>query len=138
MQHTNPFKKTIRPISILLVVLMLGITLPSGYASAALIGTETVMNEVRKNEARSYVLGVMAREDVRNALVAQGIVPEQARQRIDSLTDQEVISLAEKMEKLPAGGDSFGLVVVAAVIVFLVLLFTDIAGYTDIFPFVKK
>jgi hypothetical protein len=41
------------------------------------------------------------------------------------------------MDKLPAGGDGLGILVGAALIVFLVLLFTDIAGYTDVFPFVK-
>ena len=32
---------------------------------------------------------------------------------------------------------AFGAVIAASVIVFLVLLLTDILGYTDIFPFVK-
>jgi hypothetical protein len=39
---------------------------------------------------------------------------------------------------MPAGGDGIGAVVVAILIVFLVLLITDLAGLTDVFPFVKK
>jgi len=35
-------------------------------------------------------------------------------------------------------GDAFGTIVGAALIVFLVLLITDIMGFTDVFPFVKK
>jgi UPF0716 family protein affecting phage T7 exclusion len=39
---------------------------------------------------------------------------------------------------MPAGGDALGVVVGAAVLIFLILLVTDILGLTDIFPFVKK
>jgi len=35
---------------------------------------------------------------------------------------------------MPAGGSFVG----AVVLVFLVLLFTDIMGWTDVYPFVKK
>ena len=36
------------------------------------------------------------------------------------------------------GGSALGVIVGALLIVFIVLLITDILGYTDIFPFVKK
>jgi hypothetical protein len=42
------------------------------------------------------------------------------------------------MEQLPAGGSDFGVVLGTVLIIFLVLLFTDVMGYTDIFPFVKS
>jgi len=43
------------------------------------------------------------------------------------------------LQALPAGGDGFfATLLIVALIVFLVLLITDIAGYTDIFPFVKS
>jgi uncharacterized protein DUF6627 len=41
------------------------------------------------------------------------------------------------MDQLPAGGDGFGALVGAAVLIFLVLLITDLAGLTHVFPFVK-
>ena len=88
--------------------------------------------------ARNYILGVFAREDVQTALMAQGIDSREAKQRINSLTDAEVIRLAHERKQLPAGGSSLGTLGGAALIVFLVLLFTDIMGYTDVFPFVKK
>jgi hypothetical protein len=46
--------------------------------------------------------------------------------------------VAEQLERLPAGGSAVGVIIGAALIVFLVLLATDILGYTDVFPFVKK
>ena len=42
--------------------------------------------------------------------------------------------MAGQVQDLPAGGDILGV----AVLIFLVLLFTDIMGYTKVFPFVKK
>jgi hypothetical protein len=67
-----------------------------------------------------------------------GIDVHEAMARIDALSDAEIIALADRMEQLPAGGSAFGTIVGAAVIVFIVLLITDIMGFTDIFPFVKK
>jgi hypothetical protein len=69
--------------------------------------------------------------------MGQGIDPIEAKARLDSLSDAEVIRLAEQIENLPAGGDALGILVGAALIVFIVLLITDILGYTNVFPFVS-
>jgi hypothetical protein len=50
------------------------------------------------------------------------------------MTDEEVRALNQKMDEMPAGSGVVG----AVVLIFLVLLITDIAGLTDVFPFVKK
>jgi hypothetical protein len=42
------------------------------------------------------------------------------------------------LDQLPAGSGALEVVLIVALIVFLTLLVTDIMGYTDIFPFVKK
>jgi hypothetical protein len=42
------------------------------------------------------------------------------------------------MESLPAGGSTGETIIIVSLIVFVVLLITDIMGFTDIFPFVKK
>ena len=39
---------------------------------------------------------------------------------------------------MPAGGDGIGALVGAAVLIFLVLLLTDILGFTHVFPFTKS
>ena len=41
------------------------------------------------------------------------------------------------MGQMPAGGSALGTIAVVSLIAFLVLLFTDIMGYTDIFPFTR-
>lgn len=130
-------RSRLKPISIMVTVLMLTLSLPYQTAMAALIGTEDLVSSQTAAEARAYISSVLAREDIQQLLMARGIDPIEAQARVDVLTDQEAIRMAETMEKLPAGGSIawiFGL----AVLVFLVLLITDLLGYTNIFPFVKK
>ncbi len=57
-----------------------------------------------------------------------------AKQRVASMTDEEVRALNQKMEEMPAGGGVVGVVI----IIFLVLVITDLVGWTDVFPFVNK
>jgi hypothetical protein len=95
------------------------------------------MGSQKAVEARAYITSVLAREDIQKALIARGIDPIEAQARVGTLTDREAIQFAGTMEQLPAGG-VIGYIVGLAVLVFLVLLITDVLGYTDIFPFVKK
>ena len=131
-------RQSAKPVCILLTICMLIVTVPYKSSFAAMIGTETALDMTRGQEARNYLKGIVAREDVQTALIAQGINPLEARARIDSLSDAEAIDLADQIEQQPAGGSAIGVIVGALLIVFLVLLITDILGYTDIFPFVKK
>ena len=131
-------RQAAKPVSILLTVCMLMVTVPYKSSFAGMIGTETSLDMTRGQEARNYLMGIVAREDVQTALIAQGINPLEAKARIDSLSDAEAIDLADQIEQQPAGGSALGVIVGALLIVFLVLLITDILGYTDIFPFVKK
>ena len=131
-------RQAAKPVSILLTICMLMVTVPYKSSFAGMIGTETALDMTRGQEARNYLKGIVAREDVQTALVAQGINPLEAKARIDSLSDAEAVDLADKIEQQPAGGSALGVIVGALLIVFIVLLITDILGYTDIFPFVKK
>ena len=131
-------RQAAKPVSILLTICMLMVIVPYRSSFAGMIGTETALDMTRGQEARNYLKGIVAREDVQTALIAQGINPLEAKARIDSLSDAEAIDLADQIEQQPAGGSALGVIVGALLIVFIVLLITDILGYTDIFPFVKK
>ena len=130
-------RQTLKPVSFFLAFFMLVISGPFQSAYAAIIATETVLDSARGQEARAYLKQLLAREEVQNALVAQGIEPGESRARIDSLSDAEAINAADKFEQLPVGSGFFEALLIVAFLVFLILLITDIAGYTDIFPFVK-
>jgi hypothetical protein len=71
-------------------------------------------------------------------LISKGISPEEAKARIDSLTDVEALMVSQQIEKLPAGGNAVGIIVGALLLVFIILLITDLVGLTDVFPFTKK
>jgi len=126
-----------KPAATFLAFYLMMLSVPCQSAVAAIIGTETLLNIMQGNEARVYVNSILAREDVQAALIVQGIDPKEAKTRIDSLSDAEVIDIADKIDQLPAGG-FFETLLVVIFIVFLVLLVTDITGHTDVFPFVKK
>ena len=126
-----------RYVSFFMTLTMVFMTIPLQTVCAAMVGTETVLTTTQTQTARENLIGFLEREDIEAVMTAQGINSLEAKARVDSLSDAEVMRIAEKMDQLPAGGDGLGIVIGAALIVFLVLLFTDIAGYTDIFPFVK-
>jgi hypothetical protein len=124
-------------VSMLMVTVMLSIAVPYQPLLAAMVPTETIIDSNNAEEAREYLKSLILRDDIRRSLISHGIDPNEAKARVDSLSDSEVIAVAERIEKLPAGGNAIGVIVGAALIVFLVLLLTDILGYTDVFPFVK-
>ena len=131
-------RKNAKAMSVFLAVSILLLSLPYRPALAAIIGTETMIELGRAQEARERVNDILAREDVKAAFIAQGINPQEAKARVDTLSNAEIINLADQLDQLPAGGSTLETVLIVALIVFLVLLFTDLMGWTDIFPFVKK
>jgi len=130
-----------RPLSYLLVfsLLSFGIHLPAAHAG--LVGTEAVIDATRVQQDRQRLRDMLNRDDVKDELLACGVDPAQVQARVDSLTDQEVQRLADRMDQMPAGGHVFdtglGDVLDLAVLVFLILLITDILGFTNVYPFVK-
>ena len=131
-------RMVLKPVGLLLAVFMFIISGPCQSAMAAMIGTESAINADQAQNAREYLNSLLAREDVRNGLVSQGIDPVEAKNRLDSLTDEEATRIADQLQELPAGGAGFfTMLLILAFIIFIILLVTDITGYTDVFPFVK-
>ncbi len=126
-----------KPISVFLSIFMLLLALPYQSTLAAMIETETVLDMSRGQEARAYLNRIIAREDIQDLFISQGVDPLEARARIASLSDAEVVRLYDQIEQLPAGGSDFGIVLGTIAVIFIVLIVTDILGYTDVFTFVK-
>ena len=130
-------RQTLKPVSIMVALFMLVISGPFQSVFAAMIATETVMEASQGQEARTRIKQLIEREDVRQALINQGIDPREAGARIDSLSDTEAIRVGDKLDQLPAGSGALEVFLIVSLIAFIILLITDIMGYTDIFPFVK-
>jgi hypothetical protein len=102
--------------------------------NAAIVSTSDLVATEQSKVGRESLLNSLEREEVRTALTSQGVDLEMAKQRVSSMTDEEVRALNQKLDEMPAGGG----VVATVVIVFLVLVITDILGWTDVYPFVNK
>ncbi len=119
-----------RCVASLLVVCVLGIGLPMQIpANAAIVGTE----QVAASAERDQVKGFLDRQEVRDRLQALGVDGESAKARVDALTDDEARSLAARIDQMPAGG-----IIGALLTIFIVLLVTDILGFTKVFPFTRS
>lgn len=118
-----------RFVSLVVIVSLLGMGLPLS-AQAGMLPTDAVTKE--------RIVGFLDRSDVRAQLESLGVNPADAKARIASLTDAEAAQLAAKIDNLPAGGDAAGALIGALLIVFIVLLITDILGVTHVFPFTKS
>lgn len=106
-------------------------------AQAAMVGTEALLNPVPKDQtARTRLQEFLDRQNVQKILQARGISPTEAKARIASLSESEAAHMAAAIDQLPAGGDGVGALIGAALFVFIVLLITDILGFTHVFPFV--
>jgi hypothetical protein len=102
-------------------------------AQAAMVGTGTVIAHEQVAFDRVQLAAALDRSDVQQQLAALGVDPRQAKERVAAMTDDEVQALNGRLNELPAGGDILGV----ALVVFIVLLVTDILGYTHLFPFVN-
>jgi len=131
------FLKSMRkPIAGLVIVTLCAFSISWAPAQAAMVTTEQVLKQNKQNLDRERLTILLDRSEVRKQLEAWGVKSEEATKTIDSLTDREIAEIVNRIDQMPAGG-SFGTLVGAAVLVFVILLITDILGYTDIFPFVK-
>ena len=112
---------------------MLSLSLWTPNAQAGMVSSEQVIASQTAPLERARLREVFDRQDVREQLQARGVDADAARARVDALTDEEVATINGKLDKLPAGGEIIG----ALVFVFIVLLVTDILGFTKVFPFTK-
>lgn len=127
-------RRMTKPVVHVVLLGFMSITLHIPAVSAGMVSTETVVNAQQAQQTRDRIRSTLNREDIQRALIARGVSPDQVQARVDSLTDEEAQQLVAKMDQLPAGGD----VLDALVLIFIVLLITDLLGLTDVFPFVKK
>jgi hypothetical protein len=127
-----------RFVALPLAVLMMAISMPAGVVQAALVGTDQVIDKSEVAADRARVVAFLAREDVHREMQAMGVNPDEAAARVAVMTDAEVRQMAARIDTLPAGqGGVAEALIAAALIIFLVLLVTDLMGVTDVFPFVK-
>ena len=121
----NFIEKTLRPTSIFLAILFL--LAPAYYqsVSAAMIGTETMLTLDRNQNTRDYIQKV---------LVDRGINPHEAKARVDSLSDDELEMISQKIADLPAGGDATGFILIVGAVIIIVIILVEYFSEVKMFP----
>ena len=84
---------------------------------AGMIGTQ--------DSERERVKELVARPDLAQELKKMGIAPEEIQGRIDAMTDEEVRSLAGRLNAVPAGGEittqEWLLIIIVILLVIIIL-----------------
>lgn len=106
---------------------LLGTSLPS-ITYAGMIGTQTLIETQQGDDPRARVEEFIARDNVRDQIVALGADPEEVRDRLAALTGDELRLLEQNLDTMPAGG-----ILAVIGIVFVVLIILELTGVIDIF-----
>lgn len=123
----------LRRTSWTLLFTLVSLLLPVAPVHAALVGTGQIVNAASIDSNRERVRVFLQREDVRDMLQQRGVDANVALSRVDAMTDSEVQTVATQLDQLPAGAG----ILSAILLVFFVLLVTDILGLTKVFPFTR-
>lgn len=98
-------------------------------ARAELVGTLQAVESHTRAEDLAKVSAALARSEVRAKFVELGVDPAAVDARVAALTDPELRTLADRMDRMPAGGDFLAIIGV----VFIVLIILELVGAIDIF-----
>jgi hypothetical protein len=134
------FRESCRFLCLPLAALMILVSAPLTTVHAALVTTDEVVADPAATAAadREKVVNFLRQEGVRDQLVSLGVSPAEVEARLAALSPAELSQLSDRIDAMPAGQGGIGVVVGAILIIFLVLLLTDLLGLTDIFPFVHS
>lgn len=106
---------------LLFVMATFFVTLP---AQAGMVGTA----QMQAGSASINLLDVPGqRQWIEQQLVIGGVPQADAQSRVASMTDAQVASIHQRIEQEPAGGNTL-------VIILLILVITELMGWTDIVP----
>ena len=119
-------------ISKVLVTGLTALAVMSGHVHAEAISSDSVMQSQYAQYNKSQLIEMVNREDVQNKLVSLGVSSDDAIARINGMTDSEIAQLNDEINKAPAGG-----IVGAVLTVLAVIAILDLAGVTDVYPFIR-
>jgi|TARA_R100001369_G_scaffold44550_1_gene70660 predicted Zn-dependent peptidase len=99
-------------------------------ASADMVDNKQLAMQSELQMQRDSVMSLMAREDVQSTMMAYGISASDIENRINNLTEAELLQIQGQLDQLPAGEGVLG----AVLTILLIFILLDLAGVTDIFP----
>ncbi len=114
-------KKTVHAL-----LVITGILLVATPGHAAMVGTAQLQQD-QNNLSVDLQATTEQRAWIREQLVVSGVNKADAKLRVASMTDLQIQQIYQRIDEAPAGGN-------VVVILILVLVITEIMGYTDIVP----
>jgi len=130
---TQQYSQFMRWTSRMVILSMLTMGLPLQSAFAGMVETDQAVSHELAGQDRVRINAFIDREDVLAQLQKQGVTAGEAKARVNALTDDEAHKIAGKLDQLPAGGDVVGVILIL-VFIFVVILVTDVLGFTHFFP----
>jgi hypothetical protein len=97
----------------LLIVLMAWT--PFQWAQAGMIGTDQVVASTAQAD-RAAVLNFVSRSDVASQLQSFGIDASTAKDRVAAMTDQELRTIAGRIDAMPAGASNSGWIIIIIIV----------------------
>ena len=131
---TQQYSRIMRWTSRVVMLSMLSMALPVQSAFAGMVGTNQAVSHELANQDRARINAFLDRADVVTQLQKQGVTADEAKARVYAMSDNEAHNIAGKINQMPAGGDVLGIIFT----LFIILLITDILGFTKVFPFTRS
>ena len=106
---------------LLIATVAMAVSLPG---QAAMVDTA----QLQANQIVIDFSGISAQRDwIKEQLVVGGVNAADASLRVAALTDAQVLKIHQRIDQEPAGGNIL-------IIIFLILVITELMGVTDIIP----
>lgn len=111
------------------IILSTSLLVNAAPVSAAMVATDSLLQQQSQASQLSEVQAFMAREDVQAQMKAMGVDPAAAALRVAAMTPAELSQAQQHIKDMPAGGSALGLVLT----VFLILILLELLGAINIF-----
>lgn len=121
-------RQTLLKTSIATTLLILSL----GQATAGVYTSQQAIASQQYQYNKQQVLDLVDSAAVQQKLTNLGVSPEQAKLRVDSMTNNELLAFNQQMNEMPAGG-----IVGTIITVLVVVAVLDLMGLTDVYPFIR-
>ncbi len=126
----------LRQVIVFALIFCFGSMAATAPVQAAMIDSASLLQAqpaAERQAAEAKLLQALSRPELQRQLAQLGVDPATARDRVAALTDEELASMGQRVDQLPAGGDFIGTVA----FIFVLLLVTDLLGLTKVFSFTR-
>ena len=111
-------------------------TLCATFYTTSLFADMITTQEILHTQPKSKIDTFLEKKEVEAKLASLGVNKEVLKERIASLTPDEISQINKKIDTMPAGGD-FGAVIGVLAFIFVLLIITDVLGFTKVFTFTR-